>query len=58
MPVARTSSAVMRPISSTSSASRVAPEADVVGEDHGAQHVVVAVDGVDAVEERDLAGAS
>ena len=31
-----------------------AAEADVVREDHRAQHVVVAVHGVDAVEDRDL----
>ena len=54
MPVARTSSAVTRPTSSTSFALRVAPRRDVVREDHRADHVVVAVDGVDAVEDRDL----
>ena len=41
-------------MSSTSFGSRVGAEADVVREDHRADDVVVAVHGVDAVEQRDL----
>ena len=53
MPVARTSSAVTRSIFSTRSASRVQPRPMSCGKIDGAGDVVVPVDGVDAVEQRD-----
>ena len=54
MPVAAISTAVARPIRSTRSPDRAAaPSPTCVREDRGAEDVVVAVDGVDAVEHRD-----
>ena len=53
MPVARTSSAVMRSICSTSAASRVQPRPMLCGKMHRAGDVVVPVHGVHAVEQRD-----
>ena len=53
MPVASISSAVAAPIRSTRSGSRDGPEPDLVREDRRADDVVVAVDRVDAVQDRD-----
>ena len=54
MPVARTSSAVMRSTFFDQRGIARGAEADVVREDHGAEHVVMAVYGVDAVEQGNL----